>query len=207
MALLTKEFPLSLHALRRSVGWSDSFSKFVVCPKCDTSYQYKDCITTVGSQRLSKCCNYVKYPNHTHSHRREPCGAVLLKTVEFTSGRNLLYPFKVYCYKSLQTSLQTLLLCPGFYSKCQLWCSRPPHDLLEDVYDGNIWKEFQHIMGSPFLTLPFAFAFILNVDWFQPYTHTTASVGVIYLTILNLPRFLCLQTYKCDFTRNYSRTP
>lgn len=36
--------------------------------------------------------------------------------------------------------------------------------------------------------MEYSFAFILNMDWFQPYTHTQASVGVIYLTVLNLPR-------------------
>ena len=29
---------------------------------------------------------------------------------------------------------------------------------------------------------------MLNVDWFQPYSHTVSSVGVIYLSIMNLPR-------------------
>ena len=30
----------------------------------------------------------------------------------------------------------------------------------------------------------------LNVDWFQPFTHTQYSLGAIYLTIQNLPREL-----------------
>lgn len=29
---------------------------------------------------------------------------------------------------------------------------------------------------------------MLNVDFFQPFKHVTASYGVIYLAILNLPR-------------------
>lgn len=36
----------------------------------------------------------------------------------------------------------------------------------------------------------YTIALSLNVDWFQPFTHTVYSVGVIYLTILNLPRTL-----------------
>lgn len=31
---------------------------------------------------------------------------------------------------------------------------------------------------------------MLNVDWFRPYKHTTNSIGVIYLVILNLPHTL-----------------
>ena len=79
---------------------------------------------------------------------------------------------------------------PGFYSECQLWRNRSTGNFLEEVYDGQIWKEFQHFKGAPFLALPFAFAYILNIDWFQPFTHTVASIGVVYLTIINLPRYL-----------------
>ena len=28
----------------------------------------------------------------------------------------------------------------------------------------------------------------MNVDWFQPFKHTSYSVGAIYVVILNLPR-------------------
>lgn len=77
---------------------------------------------------------------------------------------------------------------PGFYEKCQMWRNRDNHDELKDIYDGSIWSDFQHYLGTPFLSLPYSFAFALNVDWFQPYQHTTFSVGVIYLTVLNFPR-------------------
>jgi hypothetical protein len=56
------------------------------------------------------------------------------------------------------------------------------------VYDGKIWEEFQMYNGNPFLSLPHNFAFQLNIDWFQPFKHTQNSEGVIYLSIMNLPR-------------------
>jgi hypothetical protein len=115
---------------------------------------------------------------------------LLLKSVEFASGRKILYPIKVYAYRSLQQSLQSLLTDSNFYSNCQEWRTRSPCGFLEDIYDGNIWKEYQQCLGSPFLSEPFSFAFVLNIDWFQPYTHTTSSIGVIYLTVLNLPRIV-----------------
>ncbi len=31
---------------------------------------------------------------------------------------------------------------------------------------------------------------MLNVDWFQPFSHTIYSVGVIYLTVMNLPHHI-----------------
>ena len=29
---------------------------------------------------------------------------------------------------------------------------------------------------------------MLNLDWFQPFEHTTDSIGAMYLSIVNLPR-------------------
>ena len=63
-------------------------------------------------------------------------------------------------------------------------------DYLGDIYNGEIWKKFQRFSGKAFLTLPFAYALMLNIDWFQPFTHTVYSVGILYLTIMNLPRHL-----------------
>ena len=66
-----------------------------------------------------------------------------------------------------------------------------PNDRLYDVYDGNIWKLFQQdTNGSPFLSAPYNYLLTLNCDWFQPYTHTQYSIGVLYLAIQNLPRRL-----------------
>ena len=42
--------------------------------------------------------------------------------------------------------------------------------------------------GIPFLSVPFNFALSLNVDWFQPFKHSTYSLGAIYVAVLNLPR-------------------
>ena len=37
------------------------------------------------------------------------------------------------------------------------------------------------------LNVPHNLGFMLNVDWLQPYKHSQYSVGVLYLSILNLP--------------------
>ena len=44
--------------------------------------------------------------------------------------------------------------------------------------------------GVPFLASPHSYGLILNLDWFQPYKHLTYSVGVLYLSVLNLPSHL-----------------
>jgi len=58
-----------------------------------------------------------------------------------------------------------------------------------DVYDGKIWEDFQYVDGKGFLSLPYNFALQLIVDWFQPFTHTQHSEGVIYMSVMNLSRF------------------
>lgn len=44
------------------------------------------------------------------------------------------------------------------------------------------------VENVPFLSLPYNYAFSLNVDWFQPFKHTQHSVGIMYLAVQNLPR-------------------
>ena len=63
-----------------------------------------------------------------------------------------------------------------------------PKDLIGDVYDGAVWREFKDDSGSQFTESPYNLMLFLNVDWFQPFTHLTYSVGALYLTVQNLPR-------------------
>ena len=82
-----------------------------------------------------------------------------------------------------------MLQRPGFILKCEAWRQRVvPDGVFADIYDGRMWKEFCNPDGVPFLSLPYNFALILNVDWFQPFKHTAHSTGAIYLAIQNLPR-------------------
>ena len=100
-----------------------------------------------------------------------------------------LRPRKVYVYKSIKSSLERFLSQPEFYEKCEAWRKRcVSSSLYTDIYDGIIRKKFQNICDQPFLELPNSLAFILNIDWFNPYKHVEYSVGVIYLVIANLPR-------------------
>ena len=40
----------------------------------------------------------------------------------------------------------------------------------------------------PFHSLPYNYAFSINVDWYQPFKRTQHFTGVIYLALQNLPR-------------------
>ena len=158
---------------------------------CHKIYYTSQCKSYVGTQTLSKKCSHVRFINHPHSSRRKECGCLLLKTVQTKLTKKLL-PFKVYCYNSLIESVKNLYNTKEFVSNCELWRKdiatlHRSSEFIHDVYSGKMWQEFSEGM---LLKEPFSLAFILNVDWFQPFTHTKYSVGVIYLTVLNLPRHI-----------------
>ena len=62
-----------------------------------------------------------------------------------------------------------------------------PQGVYKDVYDGKLWNDFLDYNGTPFLSEPFTYALMMNIDWFQPYKHVSYSVGVIYFVCMNLP--------------------
>ena len=82
-----------------------------------------------------------------------------------------------------------MLLRQGFFELCEsMRNTAQSRSQLRDVYDGNMWKDFLMVNGERFLSTACTYAFILNIDWFQPYELSMYSVGVIYLVLLNLPR-------------------
>ena len=164
---------------------NDDFTQYVVCPKCDSIYEYNDCVVVSQGRKQSKLCKHIAYPNHPIICRRQECGAQLLKSIR--SGKSYrLEPIKAYPYQSLQHSFSYLVKRDGFLSACEQWryrMSSIPSSHLGDVYDGRIWHSF-----SSFLESPHCYILTMNVDWFQPFTRTQYSVGAIYLTVQNLPR-------------------
>ena len=193
-AILEKSFFSSFSVMCKNIYHDQAFVKYIVCSSCNQIYQLDDCVYTVGSQKYSKKCTYVEYPQHPQLRRRQPCGYLLLKTVEISSksSKKKLFPFKIYCYQSLEISLKRLLLRQEFISNSLLWkCNQAEcHETIQDIFNGHISRDFQQYDGKPFLKQQYSFAFILNVDWFQPFIHTQTSIGIIYLTVLNLPRYL-----------------
>ncbi|CAC5395776.1 unnamed protein product [Mytilus coruscus] len=189
LAGLASAFPATTYKLYKYVGFQkDNFTKFVVCKKCYKLYKYEDCIIIVEGQQQSKQCNNVIFPNHTHVGRRRPCGEPLLKVVQLQATKKL-YPFKTYCYKSIALTLSSCVQRPDFEEKCEIWRSRRQEPgFLADVFDGNIWREFQSAEKNNFLKNKQNYEIMFNLDWFQPYEHVQYSVGVMYAVILNLPR-------------------
>ena len=174
------------------LGWKlmklkyNNFETYVVCRKCNSVYTFQQCLAKNGSKMLSQRCTF-RTPTRKQELTR---GTLLLKTVKFRDrGKEKLVPWKVYPYKSVIKSMEELLNTPGIQEKCEKWRKRvTPCGLYTDVYDGRIWAEFQNYDKRPFLSMPNAYAYMLNIDWFQPYKDTQYSVGAIYLALMNLPR-------------------
>lgn len=63
--------------------------------------------------------------------------------------------------------------------------------LMVDVFDGNIWKDFQTNPlnpSEPLLSNPNNIGLLLNVDWFKPFKRSEYKVSAIMMSVLNLPR-------------------
>ena len=114
----------------------------------------------------------------------------LLKKVRSLRTHRLV-PIKVFPYQPLIKSFRHLARRKDFLDGCEVWRDRKsfiPHSFLGDIYDGHVWHEFTSESKGLFLEAPYCYLLTLNVDWFQPFTHTQYLVGAMYLTVQNLPR-------------------
>lgn len=183
VAQIAEGLPQSLYLLSRysmEQSAATNIIHYVVCRECDALYHYPDCVDKVGSLKNSKLCSKVIF------NRR--CNAPLLKQVVTSNGSKRLYPFKTYCYYSIVEGLKNLLERPGISELITKHSKRASNEVLSDITDGNVWKEFQSSDGKLYFDNPNNYGLMLNCDWFQPFKHFKYSVGVIYFVLLNLPR-------------------
>ena len=154
-----KELPTNIIAARKLTGGNrDNFEKFTCCPSCFSIYPWKSNALNNAQQQ----CMHFEFPNHPQHWNRKLCGMQLMKVVKTAKQAALHYPRLIYCYKPILQSLQEFLLCPNFIQKCEIWRQKDmADDVYNDVYDGDVWKEFQEYEGKPFLSLPYNFAFHL----------------------------------------------
>ena len=111
------------------------------------------------------------------------------------NGSIVNWPELIFPYASIWQQLARMYRHSSFESNLRHWVNRSINDLLGDIYDGNIWKTFKDTPFDENSGLFFSeetanshLGLVLNVDWFQPYSNTTHSTGVIYAAIVNLPR-------------------
>lgn len=80
--IIVTSFPSTLQKIQNEIiGESIVFMEYIACPKCHSLYDFNDCIETSGSNKKSRKCCYIEFPNHTQQSRRVPCGSPLLCTL------------------------------------------------------------------------------------------------------------------------------
>ena len=60
VAEFTESFPTSLYMLKKKFGiMDDKFTKYVICPKCNSLYEYKECISkSISGVESPKASSY-----------------------------------------------------------------------------------------------------------------------------------------------------
>lgn len=183
-------FPPSLYMFHKFLSMKKSYyKKYVVCRKWYSLYDPDKCVSYYRGEKISATCAYVKFSNHRLKHYRKKCGEKLMRVIKSPSGVTILVPFKSYCYRSIQKSLEVLTNREGFETDCEKWRNLKSYpDTYSDTFDGEIWKKFSRT-GEWYFSEPRHYAVMLNIDWFQPFKHLSSySIGGIYLVVLNLPR-------------------
>ena len=140
-AQIAAVFPKSVHLRNKYYKISKvDITKYVVCPKCHSLYSFDECLVKCGSRYTVKSC--------PHSVLGKVCGARLLKEVVSRNGNPKFYPFLVFPYCSVISTLKRMFTRPGFLELCEQTRLMSPGDLLQDVMDGKIWREFQKLKGK-----------------------------------------------------------
>ena len=152
-----KIIPETLYLIEKNIGLQkDSFTKYAVCPKCKTLYNFEDCIRRrPNGEAVSAKCSHVELPRHPQQARRRPCGTVLMKTMRSRTGKPFLYPKQVYCFRKLTDSLQDLINKPDFMELTVKGGEAVPLSyqrmFLETALKGEYGKSFSMWMVNPFL--------------------------------------------------------
>lgn len=146
--------------------------KFIVCPneKCNALFKEEDHHGLCTKKSFGNVCETILGYKQSLAH-----------------GRKKWTPYKQYqfippsCWlRKMFASRQfsDLLEHPG-YGNCR------DSDIIEDIYDGQIWKEFS---SNGFFKSKYDIGLMLNVDWFRPFKRSNYKVAAIMLSVLNLPR-------------------
>ena len=165
----------------------NDFKQFVCCQKCCALYDIDECFDHIGSQRIPKVCSSARFPRHPWVSMRGTCGSNLVKLVK-TSQKEIHKPIKIFCFKSVTSSITGILSRPGMVDVCEQGRERyNVDDVYTDVYDGAVW---QNLKSSGFFDQPHSYGLLLNVDWFEPFEHSIYATGVVFMSLLNLPRHI-----------------
>ena len=182
---LHSHFPKNLAGVLR-IASIDNFvehTEYVVCPSdaCNALYSLSELLSNAGTSVTCSAQSYGK-----------TCGYMLCFEKQLAFGRCKWTPYKTFTFIRPSVWLKKMYANKTFVSLLKDHLKQQSEeDLLADVWDGNIWKEFQHDPIDPskqFLSNKFNLGLLINVDWFKPFKRSEYKVAALMLSVLNLPR-------------------
>ena len=176
---LSNLFPKTIAGATKLIGMKyDNFTQYIVCQFCHSVYSHDLGYVMENGQKIPNTCSHVTMPKHPLPSQRKPCGGILMKSIK-VKGRSgniniTLQPNKIFPYQLVISVLKVFIARKGFLDCCEHWRSRSvtAPQFLSDVYDGKVWQDFLVVDGVNFLRSPYNLCLALNVDWFQPFSHT-----------------------------------
>jgi hypothetical protein len=141
---------MSCHVLKGLLGIRDhQFQKFAVCPKCAS-------LKTFDELQSDSTCRVSQFG-------ASPCNTEMGKRMRSLSGRVVLQPLITFAFEGVTNQLRRLIARKGFAEQLELWRKRRiPPGTFADVYDGDVWRDFQVYEGVPFLSAARNLALQLN---------------------------------------------
>ncbi|OBZ80176.1 hypothetical protein A0J61_11775, partial [Choanephora cucurbitarum] len=160
---------------------SASIKQYASCTTCHAIHPFDTAEEKQTIQQQPKCLDEGLFLNSP------ACQTSLLARNQYGT----LAPVRTFFSNSLINTLKTFFMRDEFADRIQQWKQRQVlPDTLSDIYDGDVWKTFKlkKTDTQPFvLENDYNLLLTLNCDWFQAYKDSY-SIGVIYLTVQNLPR-------------------
>ena len=143
------------------IEW-DGFQKFIVCLECNCLYEYNEYINK-RTREIARC-SYIRFPRHPQRRMRTKCNQPITKIVKTTGGKRTFAPLKVFVFKRIIESIQNLIQQPENLELFNHWRDRElPSNVMADIYDGAVWKEFLHKDGKELLSSRYGFGLSIKM--------------------------------------------
>src|SRR6185437_12091746 len=92
-------------------------------------------------------CNHIEFSNST-SKQSKKCETPLAKLVTLNNSISFRAEL-VYPVASIHQQLYSMFQQPGFEKSLRYWSERPIfNDILSDIYDGQMWRNFKSREGE-----------------------------------------------------------
>ncbi|GBC44610.2 uncharacterized protein LOC105342819 [Rhizophagus irregularis DAOM 181602=DAOM 197198] len=113
-------FPDSLYLAKKVLGLKDQFQRFVPCTKCHKLYNKQDVENFRQNESLSVMkCHHIEFPNSVQAE-------------------------SIYPFAGFRQQLSDMFCRLEFEKSLRHWANQSNSDnILSDIYDGRIWKEFK----------------------------------------------------------------